>query len=111
MLMNMLSVTSRAMAMMTTRPDAPEQLRDRLAAALPKRRDRVVAVVHGQLDPVGREPDEPVGQPGEQPDDDDPDGRAGSPPRHRTGRSGRGVDRMSSRVASTVNWSACMGPT
>src|SRR2546427_9204361 len=49
-----------------------EELGDRLSAALAKRGDRVVAVVHGHFDPAGGQAHDPVGEPGQEPDSEHP---------------------------------------
>ena len=72
MSMKTLNVSRIAMVMMTTRPDAPEELGDRLPAALSQRRDGVVAVVDRELDPPRGQADDAVGQPGEEPDPEHP---------------------------------------
>jgi hypothetical protein len=56
-------------------PRAPEQLRDRLPALLPDRRDGVV-VVHPLLDPPRGETHEPEREPREEPDADELGGAA-----------------------------------
>ena len=47
---------------------APEELGDRLAAPFTQRGDRVIAVVDGDLDPPGRQSDQPVREPRQEPD-------------------------------------------